>query len=125
MRHQLVVSTTLATQWQVQYRQHIIIRMHQLMISFYIGLFVLFNIYFNYIQAIRTDPGSPDKLLYGLDNDTTPSHPSTSQYRQCKKCNVVKPPRTHHCSVCEKCTLRMDHHCPWVGVGLMGYLHME
>lgn len=29
----------------------------------------------------------------------------------CKKCDYPKPPRTHHCSVCKKCILKMDHHC--------------
>jgi hypothetical protein len=29
----------------------------------------------------------------------------------CKKCIAPKPPRTHHCSVCNKCILKMDHHC--------------
>lgn len=29
----------------------------------------------------------------------------------CKKCIAPKPPRTHHCSVCAKCVLKMDHHC--------------
>lgn len=24
-----------------------------------------------------------------------------------------KPIRAHHCKVCQTCTLKMDHHCPW------------
>ena len=44
-------------------------------------------------------------------------------FRLCKKCNNIKPPRTHHCSVCGKCVMRMDHHCPWTGncVGVMNH----
>lgn len=34
--------------------------------------------------------------------------------RFCEKCQVVKPDRAHHCSVCGVCILKMDHHCPWV-----------
>mmetsp|Transcript_793 Transcript_793/g.782 ORF Transcript_793/g.782 Transcript_793/m.782 type:complete len:150 (+) Transcript_793:141-590(+) len=29
-------------------------------------------------------------------------------------CNVWKPERTHHCSICNRCNLNMDHHCPWI-----------
>lgn len=34
--------------------------------------------------------------------------------RFCEKCQLVKPDRAHHCSVCGTCILKMDHHCPWV-----------
>ncbi|XP_021943744.1 palmitoyltransferase ZDHHC15B isoform X2 [Folsomia candida] len=37
-----------------------------------------------------------------------------SQIRFCEKCQIIKPDRTHHCSVCGHCILKMDHHCPWV-----------
>ena len=33
---------------------------------------------------------------------------------KCVKCNCVKPPRSHHCSTCGRCVLKMDHHCPWM-----------
>ena len=34
--------------------------------------------------------------------------------RFCRFCLMVKPDRSHHCSVCNKCVLKMDHHCPYV-----------
>ena len=32
-------------------------------------------------------------------------------YTTCKKCNILRPKRTHHCRYCNKCILTMDHHC--------------
>jgi palmitoyltransferase len=32
----------------------------------------------------------------------------------CKKCNCIKNIRTHHCSECKVCIIKMDHHCPWI-----------
>ena len=29
----------------------------------------------------------------------------------CKKCERLRPRRSHHCSVCELCIDKMDHHC--------------
>lgn len=38
----------------------------------------------------------------------------------CRKCISPKPQRTHHCSVCDRCVLAMDHHCPWLN-NCVGY----
>ena len=40
--------------------------------------------------------------------------------RWCKKCNQEKPNRSHHCTVCNVCILKMDHHCPWIN-NCVGY----
>ncbi|CAE8619942.1 unnamed protein product, partial [Polarella glacialis] len=42
---------------------------------------------------------------------------------KCRKCDIVRPERSHHCAICNICILRMDHHCPWINncVGFRNY----
>ncbi|KAF9061450.1 DHHC palmitoyltransferase-domain-containing protein [Rhodocollybia butyracea] len=39
----------------------------------------------------------------------------------CRSCWAPKPDRTHHCSFCGRCVLKMDHHCPWLGNRCVGH----
>lgn len=32
----------------------------------------------------------------------------------CPDCEVIRTKRSRHCSICNRCVERFDHHCPWV-----------
>ncbi|KAF9506881.1 hypothetical protein BS47DRAFT_1352375 [Hydnum rufescens UP504] len=40
---------------------------------------------------------------------------ANGERRWCRKCWAPKPERAHHCSECNRCVLKQDHHCPWLG----------
>eukprot|EP01067_Filipodium_phascolosomae_P002112 Filipodium_phascolosomae@DN2298_c0_g1_i2.p1 len=88
---------------------------------------MLTNFCINYIKCIVTEPGSiPDTVEWhyppidrrGLLHEPVilPLHETknTGERRHCKWCCRYKPDRAHHCRVCRKCILKMDHHCPWI-----------
>ncbi|KAJ6585391.1 DHHC palmitoyltransferase-domain-containing protein [Mycena capillaripes] len=90
-----------------------------------------FMIYSSLIVCIARDPGPvmlDEPRSAGEDAQVTESLMSPSPHddysapgRWCRKCWGPKPERTHHCSTCGRCVLKMDHHCPWMGGKCIGH----
>eukprot|EP01083_Nonionella_stella_P030335 83183_1 len=89
-----------------------------------VGVFLLANVVFNHQSCIWTSPGyGPLSIaLYPKGTQDIPSKyykydpelKCSDVVRYCNECNCYKPWRAHHCSICKRCVLKMDHHCPWM-----------
>ncbi|KAI3441704.1 S-acyltransferase [Psidium guajava] len=105
---------------------------------FFLVLFhlLLLLLSWSYFMVVLTDPGSVpenwrtvrDEENFEADGSCLPHEASGSGSTWpssngsegrpplgfCIHCQNGKPPRCHHCSVCQRCVLKMDHHCVWV-----------
>uniref|UniRef100_A0A914P427 Palmitoyltransferase n=2 Tax=Panagrolaimus TaxID=55784 RepID=A0A914P427_9BILA len=66
-------------------------------------------------RELRYDPDYDDYTSESAEDNLI----STNQFvgrdwNICTRCQSFRPPRAHHCRICNRCVQRMDHHCPWV-----------
>lgn len=78
------------------------------------------------LTYIAIDPGRVSRK-FSFDAQYRSSDENYSRgITQCSKCSTFRPPRAHHCHICDvfiiyyyyyiyiqRCILTMDHHCPW------------
>ena len=80
---------------------------HPILYYFIFILNLIFIIFF--LIVVFSNPGKLEDILNLIPQNLIEKLPL------CSECNLPKPNRTHHCKFCNKCHLRMDHHCPSLG----------
>ncbi|KAG9819621.1 zf-DHHC-domain-containing protein, partial [Aureobasidium melanogenum] len=112
--------------------------------------YVFFICISSYLHASFSEPGIIPRNLHPqpptpADEDPLAIGPSTTEWvtvrsfgpnasgngttamevpiKFCKSCNIWRPPRAHHCRICDSCIETQDHHCVWLNncVGRRNY----
>lgn len=87
-------------------------------------LLSFFPYYFLYLCANTSSAVTPRNINCAMSiypYDHVLFHPGAI----CETCNIPKPARSKHCSLCKTCIQKQDHHCIWINncVGRNNYIY--
>ncbi|XP_070553698.1 uncharacterized protein [Ptychodera flava] len=96
-------------------------------------LFLTMNVvmWYSFYKAYTTDPGfyqknsqEYDRAIKQVAHFDEWKQGKNPLSRLCHTCRIVKPLRTKHCRVCNRCVMHFDHHCPYI-YNCVGYYNRK
>ena len=101
----------------------LILRLFSLLIFNFFSFMTLIT----HLKSMFTNPGFVPFNFTFNDFDISKENFSllSQQYNlYCNKCKIFRPFRAHHCKICNRCVLKMDHHCFWI-FNCVGYYNQK
>lgn len=91
----------------------------------YVGSVLMFACYYSFYMACTVDPGIIADKKQAKIAQKRYEYDDVMYLRKntCPTCQIEKPARSKHCSVCDLCVEKFDHHCIWLNqcVGRRNY----
>lgn len=77
---------------------------------------IFFCFLISYLITVLINPGIPNRDYFCDTFDKNKDKPASGVVK-CTKCNIIVPKylEINHCTICDVCVMKYDHHCPWTG----------